>query len=60
MAHDELHILVKVTGPAPDADIIKVVRTYLSFSRANEDRELIEEVDRASYYKVLPVPYIDN
>ena len=60
MATDELFTLVKTTSNAQDADIIKVVRVYLSARRAEEDRELLEETDKIGCYRVDAAPYIDN
>ena len=57
---DELFMLVKTASHAQDADIIKVVRVYLSARRAEEDRELLEEADKIGCYRVDAAPYIDN
>ena len=57
---DEICVLVKTASMDPLADIMKVVRAYLSNSRAEEDRELLAEADPTGCYHVVPVQYIDN
>ena len=61
MAHDnENYILVKTASNEKDAAILKVVRTYLSSTRAAEDRDLLREADPMSHYVILPIEFIDN
>ena len=49
-----------MAGCAADADIVRVVRTYLTEKRAEEDRELLEQTDGLSTYRVIAVEYIDD
>lgn len=54
------YLLVKCDGCAADASIVRVVRSYLSQRRAEEDLELLEKADPTSTYRVIPIEHIDN
>lgn len=60
MAKSETFLLAKMAGCAADADIVRVVRTYLTEKRAEEDRELLEQTDGLSTYRVIAVECIDD
>lgn len=57
---EEMFALVKCAGCAADADIICVVRTYLSRTRAEQDQELLERTDPTTTYRVIAVEHIDD
>ena len=55
-ANDENYVLVCMSS----SGISRVVRSYLSRRRAEEDLELLREMDPATSYEVQAVEYIDN
>lgn len=72
---NETFVLVEMTVPAykasevkemldggrmPELFIQRIVRTYLSNSRADEDLELLQEANPQAVYRVFPVLHIDN
>lgn len=57
---DQNYVLVLCDGCAADANVVRVIRTYLSERRAEEDRELLERTDSLSTYRVIAVEHIDN
>lgn len=59
MTH-ETFVLVQLDGCAADADIKKLIRTYLSETRANEDLELLDSADPVNTYRVLKIEHIDS
>lgn len=75
MKVDQSYVLVQMTGPAnpklhpavnalaelPSPPTIKrIIRTYHSDSRAEEDRELLAEMHPECLYAVLTINHIDN
>ena len=60
MAKSETFLLAKMAGCAAEADIVRVVRTYLTEKRAEEERELLEQKDGMSNYRVIAVEYIED
>lgn len=59
-AQDENFVLVKMDGCGAGAMIVRVMRTYLSEKRAEQDRELLERGDSVNVYRVIPVEHIDD
>ena len=56
----ENHILVQIDPDMDGAPIVKVIRSYLSNSRAMEDLALLEETAPRTSYRVITVEHIDN
>lgn len=59
----ENFILVQLEQPRNIVEgnkIIRLVRTYLSESRAIEDIELLEAADKTAFFKIEKVEHIDS
>lgn len=57
---DETFVLAMVENGAADASIVRVMRTYLSEKRAEQDRELLTLADPGHVYRVVAVEHIDD
>lgn len=55
----ELFALVKKQDRTPSAPIVQIVRTFESKGRADQDLELLTEIDPEGAYAVLTVQHID-
>jgi hypothetical protein len=66
MSADSMYILVEMTPVDDDpfsaqvAGISRVIRTYESRERADEDLELLRVVAPVATYRVLDVPHIER
>jgi len=56
---NETFVLAQVAGPAADAEIVCIIRAYLSMGRAQEDCDLLQE-STTCCYRILTISYIDN
>lgn len=55
----ELFALVKKQDRSPASPIVQIIRTYESKGRADQDLELLTEIDPEGAYAVLTVQHID-
>ncbi len=56
----ENYVLVRMSGRDVGSNVTQVIRTYLSRSRADQDMELLSEIDPASVYAIHVVAHIDD
>lgn len=56
MSSDSMHVLVEVIN----TEIQRVIRTYESRERADEDLELLRVVAPVATYRVIDVPHIER
>jgi len=57
---NEIFVLALVENGTADASVVRVMRTYLSEKRAEQDRELLTMADPNHVYRVVAVDYIDD
>lgn len=62
MANDSNFLLVQMTGNdiTQSTAIKQVIRSYLSEKRADQDRDLLAEVNPSGTYIVLTIHHIDD
>ena len=53
-------VLVKATGPELNFKIDKIIRTYLSKPRAEQDWELLSIADPNNTYRIITADHIDD
>lgn len=58
--NDETFVLVEFDKSDGDTKMMRVVRTYYSASRAEQDRELLAMACPSCDFSVVPVEHIDN
>jgi hypothetical protein len=56
---DQVREMLGGTRPVPTFHIKRIIRSYLSSRRAQEDMELLQEANPACRYEVRPTQHID-
>ncbi len=56
----ETFVLVQMLSPSLDTSIARIIRTYLTAKRAEEDRELMAEANPLGIFRVLTIQHIDD
>ncbi len=56
----ELYALVRKDTRDVGATITQIIRTYEGRSRADQDMELLNDVDPATVYEIVLVPHIEH
>ena len=60
MTHGKPHPAANALAPKIEPEIKKVIRSYLSERRAEQDRELLAEDNPSGTYVVLNIHHIDD
>lgn len=56
----ETFALVLMDGCGADSDIKRVIRTYLTKPRAEQDWDLMQKTDPLNTYRVIDIEHIDD
>lgn len=64
MSADSMHVLVETilttSGGRTETEIRRVIRTYESRERADEDMELLRVVAPVAIFRIIDVPHVER
>lgn len=60
MSADSMFVLVEIVDSAIACNITRVIRTYWSRERADDDIELLRVASPAAQYRIIDVPHIER